>query len=243
MQSYSQSVKDQLGVVTVTKKCCRFTDEKMRSLEKNDDNGDILAEIYSKCRCDGCRTVFLRRAFMLYGSVTDPDKAYHLDFSFKVNGEANAVESALSDCGFDFRRTVRKDRHVLYVKNSTSIEDFLVSIGASGSAFDLMNSKIVREFRNSVNRQVNCDTANIEKQIDSAKKYVDAVNFLEKTGKIDSLSPELKETARLRAENDQASLSDLSNMLNPPVTKSGMRHRLEKIYETAVKFGMKNSEI
>ena len=242
MGSYSQNVKNQLEAEIVQKKCCRYTDEKLRSVNKNDDNAVYLAEIWHKCKCDGCRTVFIRRMFITYGSVTSPEKAYHLDFTFVRDGEADAVECALSECGFEFHRSRRKEKTVLYIKNSTAIEDFLVFIGASGAAFELMNSKIVHEFRNSVNRQVNCDTANIEKQLDSAKKYTDAVRFLEESGKIDSLSPELKETAIIRAENDQASINDLSNMVNPPVTKSGMRHRLEKILETAVKFGFRQQQ-
>ena len=238
IKSFSSDVKNQLDGERATKKCCRFTEEKLLALDKTADNSVLLGDLWQKCRCDGCRTVYVRRAFILYGSVTDPDKAYHLDFSVKNAGEADALEIALAEAGFDFHRTVRRGRHVLYIKNSTAIEDFLVYIGASGAAFGLMNSKIVHEFRNSVNRQVNCDTANIEKQIDSAKKYIDAVQYLEKIGKLDALPPELKETARLRAQNDQESLSDLSNMTNPPVTKSGMRHRLDKILEYAVKFGM-----
>ena len=242
MESYSQNIRCQLDSIKVTKKCCLFTSDKMSALQKKADNSTALSEIWQKCRCSGCRIVFVRRAFVLYGSVTDPEKEYHLDFALDTEAEADIIGNALAETGFDFHRTTRRGRHILYIKNSTAIEDFLVSIGASGAAFDLMNSKILREFRNSVNRQVNCDTANIEKQLGSAKKYIDAIAFLESSGKIDSLSPELKETARLRADNSQASLADLSNMTNPPVTKSGMRHRLDKIYDTAVKYGMKNAE-
>ena len=213
MESYSQNIKRQLDAININKKCCRYTDEKMSVLQKKDDNSSVLRALWQKCRCDGCRTVFVRRAFLFYGSVTDPEKAYHLDFTFKNEGEADVIGTALEECGFDFHRSRRREKYVLYIKNSTDIEDFLVYIGASGAAFELMNSKIVHEFRNSVNRQVNCDTANIEKQLGSAKKYVEAVHFLEENGKIDSLTPELKETARLRAENDQASLSDLGNMI------------------------------
>ena len=92
-----------------------------------------------------------------------------------------------------------------------------------------MNRKIEREFRNSVKRQVNCDTANIEKQLASAKKYIEAIRYLVDTGSIDRLSPELKNTALLRMENEQLNLADLGRMVNPPVSKSGMKHRLEKI--------------
>ena len=192
-------------------------------------SGGNLAEAYSKCLCDGCRAVLVREMFVKYGSITDPAKQYHLDFSFKTEEERDAAYEILSSVGFDFRKTVRRERFVMYIKESSVIEDFLVYMGAQNAAFDVMNSKIVHEFRNSVNRQVNCDTANIEKQLASVKKYTDAIKLLEENGKLDTLPDELKETARVRMENEQLSLADLGALLTPPVTKSGVRHRLDKI--------------
>ncbi len=192
-------------------------------------SGGNLAEAYSKCLCDGCRAVFVREMFIKYGSITDPAKQYHLDFSFKTEEERDAAYEILSSVGFEFRKTVRRERFVMYIKESSVIEDFLVDMGAQNAAFDVMNSKIVHEFRNSVNRQVNCDTANIEKQLASVKKYTDAIKLLEENGKLDTLPDELKETARVRMENEQLSLADLGALLTPPVTKSGVRHRLDKI--------------
>ena len=192
-------------------------------------SGGNLAEAYSKCLCDGCRAVLVREMFVKYGSITDPAKQYHLDFSFKTEEERDAAYEILSSVGFEFRKTVRRERFVMYIKESSVIEDFLVYMGAQNAAFDVMNSKIVHEFRNSVNRQVNCDTANIEKQLASVKKYTDAIKLLEENGKLDTLPDELKETARVRMENEQLSLADLGALLTPPVTKSGVRHRLDKI--------------
>lgn len=192
-------------------------------------SGGNLAEAYSKCLCDGCRAVLVREMFIKYGSITDPAKQYHLDFSFKTEEERDAAYEILSSVGFDFRKTVRRERFIIYIKESSVIEDFLVYMGAQNAAFDVMNSKIVHEFRNSVNRQVNCDTANIEKQLASVKKYTDAIKLLEENGKLDTLPDELKETARVRMENEQLSLADLGALLTPPVTKSGVRHRLDKI--------------
>lgn len=237
MESYSKKVKLQLESEKIQKKCCRFTDEMMSSLRKDADESSSMAEIWQRCRCDGCKTIFIRRAFLLYGSVTDPNKSYHLDFVFSHGTEADVMVECLAEAGFDFHRSTRRQKSVLYLKNSSDIEDFLVFIGASGAAFEFMNSKIVHEFRNSVNRQVNCDTANIEKQLGAAKRYIDAIRFLIDSGRIDSLPAELKETAVLRAVNDQLSLADLGNLINPPVSKSGMRHRLDRILSAAEKFG------
>lgn len=235
MESFSKNVKNQLQQIEIKKKCCRYTASAIEELcrSKTESISGELSEIYNKCRCDGCKTVFVRMLFCHFGSVTSPDKQYHLDFSFKFEDECDTVSEILSDLGFEFKSTVRRERFVLYIKESSAIEDFLVFIGAQSAAFEVMNSKIVREFRNSVNRQVNCDTANIEKQLASAKKYTDAINKLIDTGKIDSLPEELKITAQLRAENEQLSLSDLGKLFNPPVSKSGIRHRLDKILTLA----------
>lgn len=236
MESFSKKVKTQLAAEEIKKKCCRITDSEMASLlpRKKEELGGELRQIYENCRCDYCRIVYLRKLFELFGSVTDPEKSYHLDFTFNSESSCDATEEVFAELGFDFRRTVRRDKngnekYVLYIKDSSAIEDFLVEIGASSAAFDVMNSKIVHEFRNSVNRQVNCDTANIEKQLAAGKKYIEVIQSLIDSGKIEALPEELKETARLRYENDQLSLTDLGKLMTPQVSKSGVRHRLERI--------------
>lgn len=229
-ESFSKNAKNQLGTIEIKKKCCRFT---LNSIVTD----GFTSNVYDKCLCDGCKTVFVRELFIKSGSVTDPTKQYHLDFSFKTEEECNVAEKVLLDLGFNFRRTMRRQRYVLYIKESSAIEDFLVYMGAQGAAFEVMNSKIVHEFNNSVNRQVNCDTANIEKQLASVKKYSEAIKTLEQCGKLDTLSDELRETARIRIENEQLSLADIGQLLDPPVSKSGVRHRLDKIlvYAQSVK--------
>lgn len=231
MESFSKKVKEQLAAEEPKKKCCRHTDADMQALapRKKEDIGVELREIFAKCRCDACRTTFLRQLFRIFGSITDPEKSYHLDFTFTESGSCGAAEEILAEFGFDFRRTMRREKHVLYLKDSSAIEEFLVTIGASAAAFDLMNSKIIRDFRNSVNRQVNCDTANIEKQLAAGKKYIEAIDRLMQAEKIEALPEDLRETARLRHDNTQLSLTELGNLHNPPVSKSGVRHRLERI--------------
>jgi len=231
MESFAKKVKEQLKAEQIRKKCCKFTENSMTDLasRKKEDIGSELSEIFSKCRCDLCRTVFLRHLFIIFGGVTDPEKSYHLDFTFNEENSCIAAEAILLSMGFDFRRTTRREKHVLYMKDSALIEDFLAAAGASSAAFDVMNEKIVREFRNSVNRQVNCDTANIEKQLAAGKKYIEAIRLLIEADKIDSLPEDLRETALLRYENHQLSLTELGRMLTPEVSKSGVRHRLERI--------------
>lgn len=232
-ESFSKKVKDQLETVEIKKKCCKFTDSALAELDKKVCSGEKFREVYNKCRCDVCREVFWRKLFTVYGSITDPDKSYHMDFSFFCENERDTVLELIINSGFDFKASKRKNKYIVYVKDSAVIEDFIVYMGASAAAFDIMNSKIVHDFRNSVNRQVNCDTANIEKQLQAVKKYTDAISALIETGKIDSLPADLKETAILRIENDQLSLTDLGKLMNPQVSKSGVRHRLERILKLA----------
>lgn len=231
MESFSKKVKEQLAALEPKKKCCRFTDDALDALvpRKRENIGAELCNIYDKCLCDNCRITFLRKLFRMYGAVTSPEKSYHLDFTFGEGENCDAAEKILSELGFEFRRTMRRDKHVLYIKDSSAIEEFLVMIGASAAAFELMNEKIMRDFRNSVNRQVNCDTANIEKQLSAGKKYVEAIGKLRESGKIEALPEELRLTAQLRYENEQLSLTELGNLHNPTVSKSGIRHRLERI--------------
>ena len=229
--SFSTIIKEQLRAEEIRRKCCRrmYTDILALDSQPSELIPDALNTIVQKCRCENCAPVCIRALFLLFGSMTDPAKSYHLDFTVKTAEERDILHQILSDVGLDFRETMRAGKYVLYIKDSAAIEDFLVFIGAQAAAFELMNKKIEREFRNSVNRQVNCDTANIEKQLASAKKYIEAVQYLIDNGSIDRLSPELKNTALLRMENEQLNLADLGQLVNPPVSKSGMKHRLEKI--------------
>lgn len=245
-ESFSAKIKEQLRAEEIKKKCCRYTFADILALNELPDKEDVsetVTSVYQKCRCDNCRVMCVRALFLLFGSVTDPERSYHLDFTVKSEAERDVLQTIFGDIGFDFHETMRTGKYVLYLKDSTAIEDFLVFIGAQAAAFDLMNKKIEREFRNSVNRQVNCDTANIEKQLASAKKYIDAVQYLIDTGSIDRLSPELKNTALLRLENEQLNLADLGRLVNPPVSKSGMKHRLEKILAFANEEKQKNTTL
>jgi len=195
-----------------------------------------IREMGNSCRCENCLAVLLRALFIRFGTMTDPMKRYHLEYGFKNAGSREQMGILLENAGFSFHASSRKteksgEKFLLYYKNSSDMEDFLAYIGASGAAFEIMNAKIVKEFRNSVNRQVNCDTANIEKQLEASQKYIEAIRLLVRTGAISKLPENLQETAKLRLENEQLSLGELGNLCEPKVSKSGMRHRMEKLLE------------
>ncbi len=230
--SFSSNLKESLAEHAIKKKCCHRIFSEITAIDKADreDHTDEIRSAYERCKCPFCLAHLLRAMFIRYGSMTDPEKQYHLDFTFRHETERDFAAELLSEAGFEPKTSTRGEKFLVYFKGSDSIEDFLVYIGASSVAFELMNQKIVRELRNNVNRQINCDTANIEKILASSKKYLDAIDWLIDTGEINSMPRNLKETALLKRSNPQIPLENLGQMLTPSVSKSGMKHRLEKIY-------------
>ena len=232
-ETFSKKVKNQLAAVEVTKKCCRHTLNDLESVDLAGDCGGELAKIFAKCRCDGCRSAFVRTVFLTCGSLTDPAKSYQLDFTFPAEETADSMRSILADCGFSFGASERRGKRVLYLRDSGGIGDFLAFIGATGAAFDVMNSRIEGDFRGNIQRQVNFDTANIGKVVRSVQKYEDAAQKLKAAGKYDLLPEEVRQTWELREQDKQLSLEELGKLHNPPISKSGVKHRLEKILKAA----------
>ncbi|MCI8526251.1 MAG: DNA-binding protein WhiA [Oscillospiraceae bacterium] len=182
-----------------------------------------------------CRVSFLRGAFLAGGSVTDPAKRYHLELSTahrKVGGETEAL---LLDLGFRPKALSRGGVSILYFKQSDAIEDLLTLLGAPVAAMAVMEAKVEKELRNGVNRRVNCDTANLTKVVDAAQEQIAAIRRLERRGALAELPDKLRATAALRLENPEATLAELAEMQDPPVSKSAMNHRLRKLLELAGK--------
>ena len=179
------------------------------------------------------RLAFLRGAFLAGGSVTDPAKRYHLELAtshYKVSRETSAL---LAELGFSPKETARTGNSVLYFKQSDNIEDFLTAIGAPVCAMGVMEAKVEKDLRNGVNRRVNCETANLTKVVDASMEQVAAIKKLRQRGVLAGLSPKLRETAELRLSNPEATLQELSEMLDPPVSKSAMNHRMRKLIALA----------
>ena len=176
---------------------------------------------------------YLRGAFLAGGSVTDPAKRYHLEMTtshYKVSRETCAL---LIECGFSPKELSRGGNNILYFKQSDYIEDFLTAIGAQVSAMGVMEAKVEKDLRNGVNRRVNCETANLTKVVDASMGQMAAIRALEEAGELDKLPGKLRETAFLRRENPEATLQELAAMLNPPITKSAINHRMRKLLELA----------
>ncbi len=236
-ESFSKRTKRFVSEQQFKKKCCaRIFDDGMKLSSDRDRESAVteaISALHEHVRCDGCTGAFVRALFIVYGSVTDPGKSYHLEFSLRHEADRDAVTELLASAGFTAGKAMRRGRYIAYFKGSETIEDMLAFIGASGSAFDMINKKIVKEFRNNTNRCVNCDTANIDKALDAAGRQIEIIRLLEERGIINKLPDQLRVTAKLRLEHDDASMSQLAALHDPPISKSGVKHRLDRITEYA----------
>ena len=202
-----------------------------------DRDGEI-GENYSTVRTyilrqDCCRRAFIRGAFLASGSMSDPDRFYHLELVCQNEERAMQLQSILATFGLDAKTVVRKKYYVVYIKEGNQIVELLGLMGADSALMELENIRIVKEMRNSVNRKVNCETANLNKTVSAALRQVADTEYIRDTKGLDFLSPQLEEMARVRLEAPEASLLELGSMLETPVGKSGVNHRLRKISEIA----------
>ncbi|MCL2409294.1 MAG: DNA-binding protein WhiA [Oscillospiraceae bacterium] len=182
---------------------------------------------------DCCRRSFIRGAFLAGGAITDPVKSYHLELVTDHFNVSRETYSLLLEMGFSPKETERSGNFITYFKQSSAIEDFLTLIGAPISAMELMSAKIEKDMRNTVNRKVNCDTANVTKMVDAAGNQIEAITKIQAAGGFASLPEKLRQTAELRIDNPELSLKELAEISTPPVTKSCLNHRLRKLMELA----------
>ena len=184
---------------------------------------------------DCCRVSFLRGAFLAGGSVTDPEKRYHLELSTSHVQASREVSALLQEMGFLPRSVMRSGSAVIYFKQSEHIEDFLTAIGAPVAATEIMTAKVDKEIRNGANRAMNCDMANVNKTLDAVAAQQEAIEKLEKAGQLERLPEKIQETARLRMQNPELPLAQLAALFDPPISKSCLNHRIRKIMEEARK--------
>ena len=192
-----------------------------------------LAVLEENC----CRVSFVRGAFLAGGSVTDPEKRFHFELSTSHRSVARETAALLLELGFESRESARNGSSLLYFKQADVISDLLTTLGAQVSSMSVLTAKVDKEMRNTITRQINCDSANADKTVAAAQEQIAAIRRIAKEYGLDSLPEPLKDAALLRVTNPEVSLSDLAKLSFPPVSKSCLSHRLKKLmtYQPEVK--------
>lgn len=184
-------------------------------------------------RRDCCKRAYLRGAFLVSGSVSDPKKSYHLEIVCANEEQAGFALSMMRDMGLDARMVLRKEKFMVYLKEADQISDMLGLMGSTNALLNFENVRILREISGSVNRQVNCETANISKTVDAAVRQIEDIRYLEQHMGLKQLPENLREAAQVRLENPDVPLKRLGELMDPPIGKSGMNHRLANISRIA----------
>ena len=189
-----------------------------------------LSAVEEEC----CKTAFLRGAFLAGGSVTDPGKGYHLEWTTTHQAVARECYSLTQEVmGFYPKTAKRGGSQILYLKQSEQISDCLVHLGAPVAAMGIIEARMEKELNNKVNRRCNCDDANTSKVVEAAQEQLAALRQLRERGIFEKLPPKLRQAAQAREENPEASLTELAAMMEPPITKPAMNHRLKKLMALA----------
>ena len=232
--------------------CNTFTGDGVRIVTESRELGELLPKLFRKAygfsredtvalhvnlgvlEEDCCKIAFLRGAFLAGGSVTDPAKGYHLELTTSHSFVSRETSPLIQEMlGVYPKLTKRGGSSVLYFKQSNSIEDFLTLLGAPLAAMGIMEAKLEKELKNKVNRRCNCDDANTSKVVDAAQEQPAAIRLLEEQGRLESLPEKLLQAARARLENPESNLTELAGLMDPPITKSSMSHRLRRLMELA----------
>lgn len=186
-----------------------------------------------------CKRAYLRGCYMAVGSMSDPYKSYHLEFVCGLQAQAEQLLKILHDFSLDAKMIVRKKYYVVYMKEGENIADFLNITEAHKALMEFENTRIYKGMRNMVNRKVNCEAANITKTVNAATRQVEDIRLIREKMGLEGLPEPLRQMAYVRLENPQASLGELGKLLDPPVGKSGVNHRLRKLGELAKELKVK----
>ena len=178
---------------------------------------------------EGAKASFVRGAFLAGGSITDPEKRYHLELVTAHMSVSRGTNSLLLEMGFEPKEARRAGSYITYFKQSEAIEDFFTAIGAPISAMEIMSAKVEKDMRNAINRKVNCDSANADKIVSAAQDQLIAIRRVEREFGLDTLPEGLQQAALLRIANPESSLAELAMLSDPPVTKSCLSHRLKRL--------------
>ncbi len=176
-----------------------------------------------------CKRAYIRGAFLASGSISDPEKGYHFEIVYPDERKAQQLQTIIRSFSVDAKIVQRKKSYVVYVKEGAQIVDMLAVMEANVALMDLENIRILKEMRNSVNRKVNCETANINKTVNAAVKQMEDIKLIQQVMGFEQLSDGLAQIAELRMQYPEATLKELGMMLSPQVGKSGVNHRLRKL--------------
>ena len=191
----------------------------------------VVRSVVTQQAC--CRRAFLRGAFLASGSISDPERFYHFEIVCAAEAKARQLKEIMGTFGLDGKIVLRKRYYVVYIKEGSQIVDVLNVMEAPVSLMELENIRILKEMRNSVNRQVNCETANINKTVAASVKQIRDIEYIRDTIGFESLPENLEEMAQVRLLKPDATLKELGEALDPPVGKSGVNHRLRRLSEIA----------
>lgn len=180
-----------------------------------------------------CQRAFLRGAFLSVGSITDPEKNYHFEIVCNSSGSASRLKELLGFFGLESKIILRKKYYIVYIKEGTMISDVLSNMGAHVALMEFENIRILKDVRNSVNRRVNCEMANINKTVSAARKQIEDIEYIKENAAFEKLPQNLQDIALARLEAPEATLKELGDMIHPPVGKSGVNHRLRKLGQIA----------
>ena len=209
---------------------CKFLSFRSKAAIKYLRSVSTSESLFSQ-KCQGCSQAYAKGLFLASGNISDPKKQYLFELSPSFNFDL--ILEFLRDRSFFPKTTERNGKKVAYIKKASEIEDICGFLGLTDAMFEITNTQIEREFLNNTNRVVNCETNNIEKSVSASGKQLEAINVLNEYNLLSSLPEELEYTARLRLQNESLSLSQLSKLFTPPISKSGLSHRLTKIIEIA----------
>ena len=189
-----------------------------------------------------CKRAYIRGAFLGGGSISNPEKTYHLEFVTNSEEHSKDLCELINTFGLNAKIVLRKDNYIVYLKEGEQIVDLLNIVQAHNALLKLEDIRILKEMRNNINRIVNCETANLSKTINASIRQITNIEYIDNVMGINKLPENLIDTANVRLENRDASLKELGEMLNPPIGKSGVNHRLRKLDEIADELRMKGEK-
>ena len=203
----------------------------IKQMIKLSDDEMHIDELVLQQTC--CKRAFIRGAFLVGGSISDPNKGYHFEIVCSDEAQANQIAKNMNVFDVNARIVVRNSKFVVYLKEGAQIVEILRVMEAARSVMELENIRVVKEVRGTINRKVNCETANISKTVNTAVRQIEDINLIEEKLGLDTLSLQLQEVARVRLDYPDLPLGALGQYLDPPIGKSGVNHRLKKLAKIA----------